>query len=206
MIMNISATSSTQITPQASFGRDYQIEDAERVMKLTEELQDSFKKNDEVEHKSASSICVSVLGAVLTSFILGKCAASKVMTAFPSITSKLSSGLRKGANLVRDFSDDVAQGVKLKKGGKGAKFVAKNIGKAEKFAREQFVKLRDKSSTENIITNAVGLASVATIAPEVLSVDGNKDGVSDIAQKNVNAYRNAINNVGIVSEIVEALA
>ena len=67
-------------------------------------------------------------------------------------------------------------------------------------------KTNKKTDAENLITNAAGLTAVAAVAPEVISVDGNNDGVSDIAQRNVNAYKNALKNVGIVSEIVEALA
>ena len=203
--MNISATSGPSLK-SSSFGKEYQVEDAERIIQLTEELNDSFKKEENIDNKSAVAVGASAIGAVLTTFILGKCAASKVITAFPSVSSKLTSGLRKGANAIRDFSDDVAKGVKLKKGGKYTKFLGDKVLKLEKSAREQFIKLSQKSSTENVLTNAIGIVSAATIAPEVLSVDGNNDGISDIAQKNVNAYRNAIHNVGIVSEIVEALA
>ena len=203
--MNISATGGPSLK-SSSFGKEYQVEDAERIIQLTEELNDSFKKEENIDNKSAVAVGASAIGAVLTTFILGKCAASKVITAFPSVSSKLTSGLRKGANAIRDFSDDVAKGVKLKKGGKYTKFLGDKVLKLEKSAREQFIKLSQKSSTENVLTNAIGIVSAATIAPEVLSVDGNNDGISDIAQKNVNAYRNAIHNVGIVSEIVEALA
>lgn len=203
--MNISATGGPSLN-SSSFGKEYQVEDAERIIQLTEELNDSFKKEENTDNKSAVAVGASAIGAVLTTFILGKCAASKVITAFPSVSSKLTSGIRKGANTIRDFSDDVAKGVKLKKGGKYTKFLGDKVSKLEKSAREQFIKLSQKSSTENVLTNAIGIASAATIAPEVLSVDGNNDGISDIAQRNVNAYRNAIHNVGIVSEIVEALA
>ena len=204
--MNISAIPASHIKEGASFGKDYQVEDIEHVMQLTKQLNDSFQKTEEPEHKSPAAICVSIAGAILTMFILGKCAASKLMTAFPSITTKLGSAVRKGANVVRDFSDDVAKGAKLQKGGKYTQFVGDKVSKAESFLRKNYIKLRDKSGAENLITNAAGLTAVAAVAPEVISVDGNNDGVSDIAQKNVNAYKNALKNVGIVSEIVDALA
>lgn len=204
--MNISASQSIPVKERTSFGKEYQVEDVEHVMQLTRELNDSFQRAEEPEHKSVAGIFASVAGAILTMFILGKCAASKIMTAFPGITTKLGSAIRKGANVVRDYSDDVAKGAKLQKGGKYTQFVGDKVSKAESFLRKNYIKLRDKSGAENLITNAVGLTAVATIAPEVISVDGNNDGVSDIAQKNVNAYKNALRNVGIISEIVEALA
>lgn len=204
--MNISVSQSIPVKERTSFGKEYQVEDVEHVMQLTRELNDSFQRAEEPEHKSIGGIFASVTGAILTMFILGKCAASKVMTAFPSISTKLSNGVRAGANLVRDFSDDVAKGVKLQKGGKYTQLAGEKVAQAENFLRKNYIKLRDKTGVENLITNAAGLTAVAAVAPEVISVDGNNDGVSDIAQRNVNAYKNALKNVGIVSEIVEALA
>ena len=40
--------------------------------------------------------------------------------------------LRKGANFVRNYADDVINGVKLKKGGKFAKTVAQKVSNLEK--------------------------------------------------------------------------
>ena len=199
--MNISASQSIPVKERTSFGKEYQVEDVEHVMQLTRELNDSFQRAEEPEHKSIGGIFASVTGAILTMFILGKCATSKVMTAFPSISTKLSNGVRAGANLVRDFSDDVAKGVKLQKGGKYTQLAGEKVAQAENFLRKNYIKLRDKTGVENLITNAAGLTAVAAVAPEIISVDGNNDGVSDIAQRNVNAYKNALKNVGIISEI-----
>lgn len=212
--MNISATNYSQITRQVGFGnedieierKEVSIEDAERIIKLSEQLNDSFENIEQPKMKSAGGVLASVLGAGLATFVVGKCAATKVMTAFPSLPEKFTNVMRKGANVVRDYADDVANGVKLTKGGKYSQTVAKNIGKAEAFAREQFIKYRDKLGLEGLLTNAVGVASIATIAPEVIKVDGNEDGISDIAQKNISAYKNALNSVGIVSELVSSLS
>ena len=38
------------------------------------------------------------------------------------------------------------------------------------------------------------------------TVDGNDDGISDIAQKDVNAYKNAIGSISILDEIVKSLS
>ena len=212
--MNISATNYSQMTKQVGFGNedmeiernDVSIEDAEKIIKLSEQLSDSFEKIEQPKIKSAGGILASLLGAGLATFVVGKCAANKVMVAFPSLPEKITNVMRKGANIVRDYADDVANGAKLQKGGKYTQTIAKNVGKAEAFAREQFVKYRDKLGLEGLLTNAVGIASIATIAPEVIKVDGNEDGISDIAQKNVSAYKNALNSVGIVSELVDSLS
>lgn len=204
--MNVSALNSTPAKIQPSFGREYQIEDAEHIMELSEQLGDSFNKAEKAEVKSAGEILASVIGAVLTTFVIGKCAASKVTTAFPSLTTKLTNGLRKGANSVKNYADDVAKGVKLQKGGKYAKIAGEKLAVAENFARNGYKKLAGKVGAEGIITNAVGLGAVAAIAPEIMKVDGNKDGIADIAQRNVSAYKNALNSFGIVSELVESLS
>lgn len=204
--MNVSALNSTPLKPQPSFGREYQMEDVEHIMELSEQLNDSFKSSEEAEVKSAGGIFASVIGAILTTFVIGKCTASKVTTAFPALSSKITDGLRKSANLVKNYANDLANGVKLQKGGKYSKFVGEKIGIAENLLRNEYKKLAAKMGPEGIITNAVGLGAVAAIAPEILKVDGNKDGIADIAQRNVSAYKNALNNVGIVSEIVDSLS
>lgn len=204
--MNVSALNSTPVKSQPSFGKEYQIEDAEHIMELSGQLEDSFSKAEKPAIKSAGGILASVIGAVLAAFVMGKCAASKVTTAFPSISTKITNGLRKGANSLRNYADDVANGVKLQKGGKLAQAAGKKVAVVEKFARNKYQQLAEKMGAEGIITNAVGLASVATIVPEILKVDGNQDGISDIAQRNVSAYKNAMKNVGIVSEIVDSLS
>lgn len=204
--MNISALNSVPANSSTSFGRDYQIEDAEHIIELSEELSDSFQKAEKPEIKSKGAIFASVIGAVLTTFVVGKCAAAKVTTAFPSLSTKITDGLRKGADCVKNYSDDVANGVKLQKGGKYTKFVGEKVGIAENFARNEYKKLANKMGAEGIIRNAAGVGAVVAIAPEILSVDGNEDGVSDIAQKNVNAYKNAVRSLGIVSDIIESLS
>lgn len=208
--MNVSAFNSTQMKPQTSFGREYQVEDAEHIIELSEKLNDSFTSSEKPQIKSAGGIFASVLCAILTSFILGKCAASKIMTAFPGtskkVTEGLANGLKKGADNLKNYADDVANGVKLQKGGKYTKMLGGKVASVEEFARNKLVKMKDKIGLESMVTNAVGIASVATIAPEVLKVDGNNDGVSDIAQRNVSAYKNAMKNVGLVSEIIDSLS
>lgn len=204
--MNVSALNSTPLKPQPSFGREYQIEDAEHIMELSEQLSDSFDKVEKPQVKSAGGILASVIGAILTTFVVGKCAAAKVITAFPSLSTKVNDGLRKGANFVKNYADDLANGVKLQKGGKYTKFVGEKVGIAENSLRSVYKNLVNKMGTDGLIKNAVGVGAVAAIAPEILKVDGNKDGIADIAQRNVSAYKNALNNVGIVSEIVDSLS
>ena len=210
--MNISASNSVNPNLNTSFGREVSFDDSEKIIILGQDLKDSFKKNapngdDEApEKKSIVGVCTSVTVAVLSSFVAGKCLALKMMTAFPSLTPKLTNVVRKNADFVKNYADDVVNGVKMQKGGKAAKVVASKVAQAENFARGQFVKLRDKVGIESAVGTIAGAAAAAAISPEIISVDGNNDGVADIAQKNVNAYRNAAQNIGIVSEIVSVLA
>ena len=204
--MNISAMQSFRGNELTSFGKEYQVEDAEQVMILKRKLNDSFQKTEKPEHKSIGAICASVTGAILTMFILGKCVSSRVMNAFPFISEKLYTCTSKRANFVRHYSSEIAKGNRLKKGGKYTKLIGEFVSKSENFLRKSYIKLTNKGGAENLISNMAGIAAVATVTPDIISVDGNNDGISDIAQKNVNAYKNALKSIGILSEIVEVIA
>lgn len=211
--MNISPNSLSSNVSKVNFGRECDVEDVQKILQLSEELSDSFQckpskktkddaQENKAQHKHPMQIAVSVIGTALATFVIGKSVASKVTTAFPKLTDKLTGVIRKGANFVRDFSDDVVNGVKLKKGGKTVKELAKGTSKLEKKARELFVK---NGATESI-KNIVGIGSAVAIAPEIISIDGNNDGVADIGQKKVNAYKNFLSQFGTFSGIVESLS
>ncbi len=68
-----------------------------------------------------------------------------------------------------------------------------------------------QAQVSNVINKAGGAQNIAGAVTAiggtayVTSVDGNGDGISDIAQKGVNAYKNAIHQAGVVGELIEAL-
>ncbi|MBE7705166.1 MAG: hypothetical protein E7Z90_05060 [Cyanobacteria bacterium SIG29] len=209
--MNINSNISAKFTSTPAFGKDFSVEDAENIARLSGELNDSFETNnvnddEKAKKKSAGQFLASIGGAIATAFVLGKCGASKILTAFPKLAGKITNFIRKGANFVRNFADDVVNGVKLKKGGKFTKSAAKKIANLEKKAREIYINKRNKSSAEEVIKNAVGVAAMATVVPQVATVDGNNDGVSDLAQKEISAYQSFLQKSAIIEGITDTFA
>ena len=53
---------------------------------------------------------------------------------------------------------------------------------------------------------AAGVLAASTLVPAITTADGNKDGVADIAQNNINAYASAFKKAEIFADIVGALS
>ena len=216
--MNVSAINCTPIKPKVSFGNGADdFSDAQKVLDLSKQLNDNFQKGDDPEHKSPIQTAISVAGALATTFVLGKVAASKIITAFPNLLSKAGQGARKVAekaktvkvpNFVKNikFPEKVQAGLNKVANNPVVKSVSE---KATKFAGEAATKAANyvkTQSPEKLFTNGAGIASMLALGGQIAKVDGNKDGISDIAQENVNAYRSMAQNAGIFTEIVEALS
>ena len=209
--MNINPNISAKFTSTPAFGKDFSVEDAENIARLSSELNDSFETGDvddeqKAKKKSPGQFLASIGGAIATAFVLGKCGANKVLTAFPKLSGKITGLLRKGANFVRNYADDVINGVKLKKGGKFAKTVAQKVSNLEKKARQIYLNKVAKSSTDEVLKNAIGVATMATVVPKIATVDGNNDGVSDLAQKEISAYQSFLQKSAIIEGITDTFA
>ena len=213
--MNISAVNCTPIKPQA-FGND--IDKAQVVLTKSKALGDSFTKDPEQKSKIATA--VSVAGAFLTCFLLGKGLASKTLEVFPKLTGhivnlskKVASGASvlagkvksvpvpekvvnsKVATVVKETSEKIASNPKFKE---AVDFASQKAGVVINKVKAQ--------SPETLIKNSAGLASMALLGRQVSTVDGNGDGIADIAQKDVNAYKNAIGSLGLFSDIIDAIS
>lgn len=195
--MNIAAANSASISHQTSFGKEYNVEDAQRVLDLSKELNDSFAQENQPEKKGVLGKAASYAGAVASIYITGLCLAKLVSKAGDTLIIPC---LRNGANFVKNSAAKLS-GVE----NKYISSAARNVSKAENLAREAFVKIRNSENAQGLFGKIVGTASVVAVAPKILKADGNKDGVSDIAQKNINAYSSAVRNMGIVSEMIETL-
>lgn len=195
--MNISAANCTSISHQTSFGKEYDVEDAQRVLDLSKELNDSFSAENQPEKKGIVGKAASYAGAVASIYITGLCLAKLASKASDTL---LMPCLRKSANFVKNNAAKLSRVEN-----KHISSAAKNISKAENIARETFKKIRNSENAQGLFGKIVGTASVVAVAPKILKADGNKDGVSDIAQKNINAYSTAVRNMGIVSEMIETL-
>jgi hypothetical protein len=208
--MNISAINCTPIKPKTSFsgGIDenkdyYSFEDVQKVMDLTNQLDDSFTKEDnsDVKQKSKLQTAVSVAGALDTTFALGKSVASYAFSISPKLPSKLNGVIKAGGNFIKNNSEKLAS-----KNGKVAQFIGKNVGKLENTARQAYTNAVANSNVNQVLSNIAGVAAVGGIASKVITVDGNKDGVKDIAQENVNAYKNALGTFDTLKSVADALA
>lgn len=201
--MNISAINCTPIKPQASFGSEVRdVADAQRVLNLSKELNDSFQKDP--DHKSPVQTAVSVAGALAATFVLGKLTAGKILEVCPNLLTKTAAGAKKAAGTIKNikvpdkFSNlgkKVAENPALEKvSSKFTKFTGKAVESAKAFVQ--------KNGAEKTFKTGMGVASMLALGSQVINVDGNKDGIADIAQNNVNAYSNAMKDLGVFSEIL----
>ena len=213
--MKVSAVNSTPLKPQ-SFGND--VLKAQVVLDKSKELGDRFTKNP--EEKSPLSTFVSVIGAFATCFLLGKGLASKAMEVFPKLSGQIVELSKKafaGASVVAGKLRNVHVPEKIT-GSKVANVVkntaekvsanpkVKNVaGKVAEYASSALTKIKAQPA-EKIIKNAAGIASMAVLGSQIATVDGNDDGIADIAQKDVNAYKNAIGSIGILGDIMKSLS
>ena len=213
--MKVSAVNSTPLKPQ-SFGNE--VYKAQVVLEKSKELGDRFTKNP--EKKSPLSTLISVAGAFATCFLLGKGLASKAMEVFPKLSGQIVELSKKafaGASVFagklksvkvpeKVASSKVANVVKETAEKVSANPKVKNVaGKVVDFASSSFAKIKAQPP-EKIIKNAAGIASMAFLGSQIATVDGNDDGIADIAQKDVSAYKNAIGNLGLIGDIIKSLS
>lgn len=206
--MNVSAVNCTPIKPQA-FGNEKNFDDAQKILDMSKELSDSFGKEGQ-DKKTKAQTLVSVLGALATTFVLGKVMAGKVLTAFPTLPAKIAEGAGKLKGLASKIKipnaiktskpmTKLASNTKLQN---AASVISEKAGAAIESAKGYIA----EKGSDAVIKDAAGLASMAAFGSKIAKVDGNKDGVADIAQNNVNAYKNAVDQMGIIGEITKALS
>lgn len=210
--MNVSAVNCTPIKPQVSFGQDQDFSDAQRVLDMSKELSDSFAKED--GQKSKLQTIASIGGALATTCILGRAMAGKLIDA--GVHTKLASFGKtvlakakdiKAPNFVKNvkFPEKVQKGIaKIAENPKVKNTAAVVVDKATKLKSSAQTYIAEHGA-EKIIKDTAGLASMAVFGTQIAKVDGNGDGIADIAQKNVNAYQNAVRDMGVVGEIAKAL-
>ena len=212
--MNVSAVNCTPIKPKVSFGNEQDaFSDAQKVLDLSKQLSDNFQKGEDPQQKTKAQTAISVLGALATTFVLGKVAADKIITAFPNMLTKVGTGAKTVVNKAKtvkvpNFVKNVKVPEKVRSG--FGKVVANPVvKKATNFAGSAASKATTylkTQSPEKLFTNGAGIASMIALGSKISKVDGNNDGVADIAQENISAYRSFAQNAGIFTEIVSALS
>jgi hypothetical protein len=188
--MNVSAINCTPIKPKASFaGAEQQFS---QVVQQTNELRDSFvPEKDENGNKSVVGTALSLATAGIVMYAGGKFAASKLIEVFPKAAEKLSAGLVKAAD--------------SKVVGNVSNFLASKNGKIASKASEILNKTVENVKKPEALKNVAGGLALAIGLEKIATVDGNKDGINDIAQKNVNAYENAMKNMDLINAISRGL-
>ena len=203
--MNISAVNCTPIKPQTSFGMATQETDDqyEKIVLAAQQLEDAFvPTQEENTKKSKLGILASVATAALVTYMGGKLAATKANEIFPKLAPAMENGLKKASGFIQEKAGKLAE-----KDGKAASNLGKIAQKAEEGARNIYKTKLDKGEgAVNAMKNLAGTAALMFGLPKIVTVDGNNDGISDITQKNANAYKSTINNLGVVSELVDALS
>lgn len=210
--MSISAINCSPIKPQVSFGSASGVDEANTVLQLSRELNDSFKKGDNPEIKSPVQTTAAVIGAGLTMFALGKGAAkgiTKVVKAIPkdAVSGIIPEFVKKDAVKV---ANDVANTVKDKLNklpkGKVYNVLDSTVGNTGRYIKRVATEVINKNGLEKTLANASGLVAATTLAPAIVSADANDNGIADIAEKNINAYSSAVSQAEKIATMVSILA
>lgn len=207
--MNVSAINCSPIKPQVSFG-DADVDKAKKVLSLSRDLDDSFAKKDEEGNniKSPLHTAISVGGAVASMFALGLGIGKLGYRANAKfgLVQKGKNAIGKVSNFVKNKAPKLHIKAPVIKEGS---FInkAKNVADdAVKYVKSTTGKLVEKHGAEKVFATGTGLAAVATLVPDIITVDKNKNGVADIAEKKINAYEGALSSARIFSEIVTTLS
>lgn len=166
-----------------------------KVLSSSQQLADSFSKTDEEGNtvKSPLATIVSVAGVVLSTFLLGK----NVGKLGASLAKKLPTSVKdKAVNVAKGAVEKLNQSIGKIKNTK----ISENLTKVVNGAVEYVVKDPTKAAA-----NIVGAGAVVAVAPDVINADANGDGIADIAQHNVNAYKSALQGAELLADIVSAL-
>ena len=206
--MSISAINCTPIKPQTSFGSAQGVDEAQKVLELSRQLNDSFTcskcsdgdcDSEKVTNKNPLQTAISVLGACATMFALGKGAGKGVVALAKKVPASAKENiLNTGKKAAAAISEQAA---KLPKNEKVSTILSNTVGKAFNRAKDVVMKNPEKS-----FTTAAGVLAATTLVPSIATVDGNKDGVADIAQNNINAYASAFKKAEIFSDMINALS
>ena len=200
--MSISAINCSPLKPQVSFGNAQEVNDATRVLELSKQLEDSFQVAG-AEKKNTAQIAVSVLGAGLTMFALGKGAGKGISTIVKGLPETTKTSI---LNSTKNASIAIKEKVSNLPKTRVSKVLDGTVGKVAKGFKTAITEKIAKEGAEKVFTNATGLAAMATLLPSILTVDGDKNGVADIAQKNISAYSSALQQAEVFSTMLNIVS
>ena len=210
--MSISAINCTPIKPQASFGKaENDNNESKKTVDFSdvERLYDDARKYDEfakssksgLKRKSFTKTLTSIGVALAATYIGGIFLANRTLNMFPKASGKILNGLKVVGNGLLNKTEQLANN-------EGHK----NIAKVARKANDILAKLKTKAvetikneGADSLIQKAAGVAFIAELAPKVVTADGNNDGIADIAQEGINAYKSALDEISVVSDIFKAI-
>ena len=179
------------------------------------EVMDSYEasakiKEDKKNRKNIFGIVLSIATAGILAFAGGKIVTDKLSKVFPKTAGKFNNGLSKLSESgfwtkAKEFCTKHSESAKPAEAKIGKFFQsAKNTLMKKSAAGVELAQngLKSEKALSNIVGGALAAGGVARIA----TVDGNGDGVKDITQKNVNAYKSAIQGIDIIDAIAKTIA
>ena len=197
----------TPIKPNVSFGTQGEELSQDQIKtKLTQHIDSQYDeftkraseinqkcqpKEDDTKTKSFIGTAVSVLTAAAVSYVGGRFAADKFSVIFSKQAGKLNT-------FFNNYGSKLAQ--------KSGKLLEGKSGKITKIAKTVSDKVVGQLTGEKALMNVAGAVSVATLFPQLVTIDGNKDGKADITQKKISAYKSLMDNMGVVSELAKIIA
>ncbi len=187
--MQINAVSSQSFKGWDSELMNFDVEKAEQITDALRKLEgDRFEST---EKKSKLQTAFSVVVGALALFLLGRKGFSKI--------SNFASNLLQNENTVKyiEKTKELASNF-LNKHGKINSVVSK-IQTAGSTIQDKFI---NKVGAANLAGGATAIAGTAYVA----STDSNENGIADIAEKGVNAYKGAVEKLGVVKTVVDAIA
>lgn len=219
--MSISSVNCTPIKPQVAFGnlkgvdgeqgilqKPEGVDEAQKVLQLSKELSDSFRKEDkegeEVKVKHPLQTAVSLVGAALAMYTVGKGAGKAAIALSKKAPESLKKGLTEGYKNVSKWASK--QAGKLPTNEKLAHAYTNTVGRVANGVKKGVTDAVAKNGAEKVFTTATGALAVATLVPKVAKADGNGDGIADIAQTGINAYQSAFKTAEIFADMIDAIA
>lgn len=225
--MNVNSIQNINTNSKASFkGNDFDDEKNYRQLVDTAlELRDTYEpklnkkhkkqdsENQNPDRKNILAIGLSLGLAAFVTYAGGKLVAKKAVELFPKPTNFLSKQLEKASNIkafdkASGFFEKHADKIASKEGKANQLTKAIRTGRAtvSNYTAKGIKGIQNGLKSEDAIAKTVGVAAATAGVSKVATVDGDHDGVKDIAQKSVNAYESAIKDLGSIASVIKIIS
>ena len=203
------------------FGEEFEkdnISDIEYYRKISDAMMDTMdayqpseKEEDKKNKKNILGVALSLATAGILAFVGGKIITDKLSQIFPKTAGAASKKLAKFAdgeflNKVTGFFEKHSTVTEKVNAGKIGKWFRNKKASASKLVVSALNWAKNGLKSEKALSNLGGAALAAAGVSRIATVDGNGDGVKDITQKNVNAYKSAIQGIDILEAITKTIS